>query len=78
MKEYKIYIYAESVIGTLMFGQSKTNPDKMARQLNELAKEGWRVITMQKETRRMLMISSREAFVFVLERDRRPVPQGAN
>jgi hypothetical protein len=70
MKEYKVHIYAESVLGSLLFGQGKTNAEKLTKTLNDFAKEGWRVISMERETRRMLLISSREAFLFVLERDR--------
>lgn len=70
MKEYKVVIYQESLLGTLMLGQSKVDPDKLSKFLNDQAREGWRVITMEREQRRMLLVSSREAFLIVLERDR--------
>lgn len=70
MKEYKVVVYQESVLGTLFFGQGKVDHEKLSRYLNELAREGWRVVTMEREQRRMLLVSSREAFLIVLERDR--------
>jgi len=70
MKEYQAVIYQESMLGTLMLGQSKVDPDKLSRFLNEHARQGWRVITMEREQRRMLLVSSREAFLIVMERDR--------
>ncbi|MBA4274363.1 MAG: DUF4177 domain-containing protein [Alphaproteobacteria bacterium] len=70
MKEYKVVIYQESLLGSLMLGQSKVDPDKLGKYLNEFAKQGWRVITIEREQRRMLLVSSREAFLIVLERDR--------
>lgn len=78
MKEYKAYIYAESVVGSLFLGQSKINTERMTRELNKLAEQGWRVISMERERRRMLLLFSREAFLILLERDRRPAPKGAH
>ncbi len=78
MKEYKVYIYKESLMGTLFLGSSKVDPDKMTKALNELAQQGWKVITMERESRRMLLFWSRDAFLLLLERDRRPTPTGAH
>lgn len=72
MKEYKAHIYRESAMSTLFFGNSKVNSNKLTKELNELAREGWRVVSMERERRRMLLVSSREAFLIILERD---VPQ---
>lgn len=70
MKEYRVYIYKEPMLGTLLFGQGKTNAEKLTRLLNDLAKEGWRVVAVEREVRRMLLVSSRDAFIFILERDK--------
>jgi len=69
MKEYKVVIYREGLLGSLFLGESKVDPDNFTEFLNEQAREGWRVITMERETRRMLLVSSREAYLVVLERD---------
>jgi hypothetical protein len=78
MKEYKAVIYQESMLGSLILGQSKIDPDKMTKMLNDYAREGWRVVDVIREQRRMLLVASREAFLIILERDRRPAPVGAN
>lgn len=70
MKEYKVVIYREGVLGSLFFGESKVDPDRFTRFLNEHAADGWRVITIEREIRRMLLVSSREAYLVVMERDR--------
>jgi len=70
MKEYKVVIYREGILGSLFLGESKVDPDRFTEFLNAHAAEGWRVITMEKEIRRMLLVSSREAYLVVLERDK--------
>lgn len=70
MKEYQVVIYQESMLGSLMLGESKVDPTKFTRYLNEYAKQGWRVVAMEREQRRMLLFSSREAFLIVMERDK--------
>ena len=70
MKEYKVVIYREGILGSLFLGESKVDPDRFTEFLNAQAAEGWRVITMEKEIRRMLLVSSREAYLVVLERDK--------
>ena len=70
MKEYKVVIYREGVLGSLFLGESKVDPDRFTKFLNEHAAEGWRVITMEREIRRMLLVSRREAYLVVMERDR--------
>lgn len=69
MKEYKIVIYQESAFGSLLLWQSKIDPLKLTDFLNEHAKEGYRVVTMERENRRMLLFFSREAMVITLERE---------
>ena len=70
LKEYKAVIYRESMLGSLLLGQSKIDPIRLTEFLNSHASQGWRVVTMEREMRRMLLFFKREAFVFILERDR--------
>lgn len=70
MKEYKVVIYQEGMLGSLLLGQSKVDPVRFSEFLNEHAAKGWRVVTMEKEVRRMLALWSREAFMVVMERDK--------
>ena len=69
MKEYKVVIYQEGLLGSLVLGQSKVDPVKFSRFLNDNAADGWRVVTMEKDIRRMLLFFKREAFMVVMERD---------
>ena len=68
--EYKIVIYRESMLGSLLLGNSKVDPVKFSEFLNRNADEGWKVVTMEKENRRMLLFFDREAFMVVMERER--------
>ena len=58
------------MLGSLLLGQSKVDPVKLTQFLNTNAAEGWRVVTMDKDIRRMLLLWKREALVFILERDK--------
>jgi hypothetical protein len=70
VKEYKVVIYQEGVLGSFLLGQSKVNPVKFSTFLNANAAEGWSVVTMEREIRRMLLFFKREAFLVVLQRDK--------
>jgi Domain of unknown function (DUF4177) len=69
MKQYKVVIYQEGMLGSLLLGASKVDPVRFTDFLNKNAREGWRVITMEKDIRRMLLLWRREAYVVVLERE---------
>ena len=69
MRKYKVVIYQEGLLGSLVLGQSKVDPIKFSAFLNDNAEDGWRVITMEKDIRRMLLFFKREAFMVVMERD---------
>ena len=69
MKQYKVVIYQEGMLGSLLLGASKVDPVRFSEFLNKNAKEGWRVITMEKDIRRMLLLWRREAYLVVMERD---------
>ena len=70
MKEYKVVIYQEGMLGSLLLGASKVDPVKFTNFLNQNAQQGWAVITMEKDIRRMLLFWKREAYVVILERER--------
>ncbi|MCB1529801.1 MAG: DUF4177 domain-containing protein [Rhodospirillales bacterium] len=69
--EYKVIIYRESMLGSLFLGGSKVDPLKFSDFLNANGAEGWEVVTMEREIRRMLLFFSREAFLVVLKRERK-------
>jgi hypothetical protein len=68
MIEYKEVIYQEGMLGSLLLGQSKVNPVKFSEFLNTNAQDGWEVVTMEKDVRRMLLFFSREGYVVVMKR----------
>ena len=68
MREYKVVLYREGLLGNIFLAGSRVNPMKFTNFLNENAREGWRVVTMDRESRRELLFFKREAFVVILER----------
>lgn len=68
MKEYKVVVYREGLFSSVIFGAAKLNPKRFTDFLNEHAEDGWRVVTMERETRRLLLFWEREAFLVILER----------
>jgi hypothetical protein len=70
MIEYKAVIYQEGMLGSLLLGQSKINPIKFSEFLNANAQDGWEVITMEKDIRRMLLLWKREGYVVILKREK--------
>ena len=69
-KEYKVILYREGMLGSLLLGSSKVDPERFSEFLNRNAAQGWRVITMEREERRMLLFFTRESFLVVMERDK--------
>lgn len=69
MKEYKIVIYQENALSSLFFGAANTDPDAFAKLLNKHAKLGWRVVTMEKDIRRLGLFWKREAYLVIMERE---------
>lgn len=69
MKQYKAVIYQEGMLGSLLLGASKVDPVRFTDFLNKNASQGWRVVTMEKDIRRMLLLWKREAYVVILEKD---------
>ncbi|MBD3791838.1 MAG: DUF4177 domain-containing protein [Campylobacterales bacterium] len=71
MKEYKAVIYQEGMLGSLLLGESKINPVRFSEFLNTNAKEGWEVVTMEKDIRRMLLFFKREGYVVIMQREKK-------
>ena len=67
--EYKVVIYQEGMLGSLLLGSSKVDPVRFTEFLNANAAQGWRVQTMEKDIRRMLLFWKREAFLVILGRE---------
>lgn len=68
--EYKAIIYRESMLGSLFLAGAKVDPVKFSDFLNKNAANGWRVVTMEKDVRRMLLFFKREAYVVLMEREK--------
>ncbi len=66
--EYKVVVYREGMLGSLFLGGSKVDPVKFSDFLNRNGEDGWEVVTMEREIRRMLLFFSREAFMVVMKR----------
>lgn len=70
MTEYKAVIYQEGMFGSLLLGQSKVNPVRFSEFLNANARDGWEVVTMEKDIRRMLLLWKREGYVVIMKREK--------
>jgi hypothetical protein len=68
--EYKAIIYRESMLGSLFLAGAKIDPVKFSEFLNKNSASGWRVVTMEKDIRRMLLFFKREAYVVLMEREK--------
>lgn len=66
--EYKVVIYRESMLGSLFLAGSKVDPLKFTEFLNKNGDEGWEVVSMEREIRRMLLFFSREAFLVIMKK----------
>lgn len=71
MKEYKVFIYKESTISSVLFNGGKVDEQKLENELNRLAAEGWEVKTIERENRRTMLFHNREAMVIILEREKK-------
>jgi hypothetical protein len=58
------------MLGSLFLGGAKIDPVKFSDFLNKNAANGWRVVTMEKDIRRMLLFFKREAYVVLMEREK--------
>ena len=58
------------MLGSLVLGQSKVNPVRFSEFLNSNAQDGWEVVTMEKDIRRMLLLWKREGYVVIMKREK--------
>jgi len=56
------------MLGSLLLAGAKVDPVKLSDFLNKNAQNGWRVVTMEKDIRRMLLFFKREAYVILMVR----------
>lgn len=68
--EYKVAIYRENLLGSLFLAGSKVDPVRFSEFLNRNGEQGWEVVTMERESRRMLLFFSREAFMVIMKREK--------
>lgn len=68
--EYKVVIYREGMLGSLFLQASKVDPVRFSEFLNNNAQQGWEVVTMEREQRRMLIFFKREAFMVIMKREK--------
>jgi len=66
--EYKVAIYRENMLGSLFLAGSKVDPVRFSEFLNKNGEQGWEVVTMERESRRMLLFFNREAFLVIMKR----------
>lgn len=74
--EYKVKVFRENMLGSLLLGCSKVDSFKFTDFLNENGDNGWEVITIERENRRMLLFFEREAFLVVMKRIKNKNLQG--
>lgn len=67
--EYKVAIYREPLLGSILLGGSRVDPKRYSEFLNKNAANGWEVVTMERESRRELLFFKREAFLTLMKRD---------
>ncbi|OCG60982.1 MULTISPECIES: DUF4177 domain-containing protein [unclassified Gilliamella] len=70
MKEYKVVVFQEGALSSLLLGSANADEVRFSEFLNKNAKDGWRVVTMEKDMRRLFLFWKREAYLIVMERER--------
>ena len=68
--EYKVVIYRENLLGSLLLSGTKVDPIRFTEFLNRNGAQGWDVVTMERESRRMLLFFNREAFLVIMKREK--------
>lgn len=69
MKTYKVVLYQEGLLGSMLLGKSKVDPVRFTDFLNSHARDGWRAIAITREQRRVYLFWQVEAFVVIMEKD---------
>ncbi|MEC8677666.1 MAG: DUF4177 domain-containing protein [Candidatus Margulisiibacteriota bacterium] len=63
---YKVVVYKEGLLGSLLLGASRINPIRFSEFLNQNAADGWEVVTMEKDIRREFIFFRRESYVVIM------------
>ena len=66
MKSYKVVVYKEGLLGSLLLGASRVDAIRFSEFLNQNAADGWEVVTMDKDIRREFLFFKREAYVVIM------------
>lgn len=69
MYEYKTVIYREDFLSSAFFGAANIHPERFSSFLNQNARDGWRVRTMERDLQRIFLLFKREAYVVIMERE---------
>ena len=69
MKQYKVEVIKEGVLGTLFLGSSKLPVKKIEEVMNEYGKDGWDVSFQVIEKSRMWLFWEREALIITFVKD---------
>ena len=69
MKQYKIEVVKEGILGTLFLGSSKLPIKKMEEVMNKYGKDGWDVSFQVIEKARMWLFWQREAVIITFVKD---------
>ena len=69
MKQYKVEVIKEGVLGTLFLGASKLPVKKIEEVMNEYGKDGWDVSFQVIEKSRMWLFWEREALIVTFVKD---------
>ena len=68
--EYKVEIFKESAISSVLLGSASTRAEALEKRLNKLGQEGWKLITIEREIQRLWLFWTREAMVALFMRER--------
>lgn len=66
--EYRVVIYREGFLGSVIFGASKVDPEKFSKFLNIHGVDGWEVTTMERDIRRQFLFFKVDSYAVVLKR----------
>jgi len=69
MKQCKVEVIKEGVLGTLFLGSSKLPVKKIEEDMNEYGKDGWDVSFQVIEKSRMWLFWEREALIVTFVKD---------
>lgn len=69
MKQYKVEVIKEGVLGTLFLGSSKLPVKKIEEVMNQYGKDGWDVSFQVIEKSRMWLFWEREALIVTFVKD---------